>query len=411
LKIAIVNQPWNHAPPRKGGSIAIWTWEVARRLAARHEVYVYARRDGKEGGYEEIDGIRCVRFPIRTDLRANKWLQRISRRAFDSRFFYRLYLERVARDLGDRRPDVIHMHNFSQHVPIIRRRNPDATIVLHMHCEWLSQLERSRIAARLADADLVLGCSDFITGKTRDRFPEFAPRCRTVYNGVDVDAFAPTPAAGNRGDDRKHVLFVGRITPEKALHVMIESLKLVRDRFPDLQVDIVGPDAETPKSYIVDLSDDDRVRSLAAEYDGRYYERLQSLARNRLGDAARFSGLVHQSHLPPHYRAADLLLNPSFSESFGMSLIEAMACGIPVVATRVGGMTGIVADGETGLVVEPGDAPALAEATSALLADDSRRREMGAAARRRALELFSWERVTEALDALYREHAGVRHAQ
>jgi glycosyltransferase involved in cell wall biosynthesis len=106
-----------------------------------------------------------------------------------------------------------------------------------------------------------------------------------------------------------------------------------------------------------------------------------------------------------------LLLNPSFSESFGMSLIEAMACGIPVVATRVGGMTGIVADGETGLVVEPGDVPALAEATSVLLADDSRRREMGAAARRRALELFSWERVTEALDALYREHAGVRHAQ
>jgi glycosyltransferase involved in cell wall biosynthesis len=299
LKIAIVNQPWNHAPPRKGGSIAIWTWEVARRLAARHEVYVYARRDGKEGGYEEIDGIRCVRFPIRTDLRANKWLQRISRRAFDSRFFYRLYLERVARDLGDRRPDVIHMHNFSQHVPIIRRRNPDATIVLHMHCEWLSQLERSRIAARLADADLVLGCSDFITGKTRDRFPEFAPRCRTVYNGVDVDAFAPTPAAGNRGDDRKHVLFVGRITPEKALHVMIESLKLVRDRFPDLQVDIVGPDAETPKSYIVDLSDDNRVRSLAAEYDGRYYERLQSLARNRLGDAARFSGLVHRRITAP----------------------------------------------------------------------------------------------------------------
>jgi glycosyltransferase involved in cell wall biosynthesis len=74
-------------------------------------------------------------------------------------------------------------------------------------------------------------------------------------------------------------------------------------------------------------------------------------------------------------------------------------------------MSGIVAEGETGLLVRPGDPAALAEATVALLADEPRRREMGAAARRRALEMFSWDRITEVLAALYERHTGMRHAQ
>jgi len=392
LKVAIVNQPWNHAPPTVGGSIAIWTWEVARRLARSasvDEVYVYARRNPGQPEYEEIDGVRCVRFPIKLDLKMLRAYGRISRRLgfspfpFKSRLFYRSYMVDVARDLGERGMDVIHLHNFSQHVPIVRRRNPRASVVLHMHCEWLSQLDRRQIEKRLADTDAVIGCSGYITEKIRARFPGYADRCHVV-------------------------LFVGRITPEKALHDLIDAVVRVSSRVPDVRLDIVGPDAETPKEYIVDLSDDNRVKALAPWYDGDYFERLKNLARARLGDRVRFVGLVSPPDLPGHYREADLLLNPSVSESFGMSLVEAMACGTPVVASRIGGMPEIVDHGRTGVLVDAGDPVALSDAIVGLLGDESLRAAMRNNCRERVTRLFSWDVVARSLAERYREIAGAR---
>jgi glycosyltransferase involved in cell wall biosynthesis len=418
LKVAIVNQPWNHAPPTVGGSIAIWTWEVARRLAKDDtvdEVYVYARRNPGQPAYEEVEGVRCVRFPIKTDLKMLRAYGMVSRRLgmspfpFKSSLFYRLYMGAVARDLADRGIDVIHLHNFSQHVPVVRRRNRRASIILHMHCEWLSQLDRRMIEKRLADADAVIGCSGYITEKIRERFPGYAERCHVVYNGVNTDVFTPS-AVENGGPPRRpaRLLFVGRITPEKALHDLIDAVVRLSGRVPDVQLDIVGPDAETPKEYIVDLSDDNRVKALAPWYDGDYFERLKNLARTRLGDRVRFVGLVSPPDLPDHYRGADLLLNPSVSESFGMSLVEAMACGTPVVASRVGGMPEIVDHGRTGVLVEPGDPVALSDAIAGLLGDEALRASMRGTCRERVTGLFSWDVVARSLAEHYREVAGAR---
>ena len=202
------------------------------------------------------------------------------------------------------------------------------------------------------------------------------------------------------------MLFVGRITPEKAIHRLIEATGLLKERFPDIRLDIVGPDAETPREYIVDLSDDPLVTGLAPWYDGGYLERLKSITRDIGGKIVSFVGLVHPDNLPDYYRKADLLANPSVSESFGMSLAEAMACGLPVVATRVGGMPEIVEPDKTGKLVEPDKAEALAGAIEDLI----KAREAGtvtpAACRERAVDLFSWERVAETVARQYSDCLG-----
>jgi glycosyltransferase involved in cell wall biosynthesis len=409
LKVAIVNQPWNHAPPARGGSIAIWTWEVARRLATHpliDELYVYARRNPDQPEYEEIDGVRCVRYPVGNDLRLLKVHREISRHSdrfgpsFRSDWFYRLYMKEVAADLRRRGVDVVHIHNFSQHVPVIRSEHPDACIILHMHCEWLTQLERNEVSRRVWKTAAVFGCSAYITNRIRDRFPEFSRKCHVVLNGVDVDKFRPNGTVRGRGGGNR-LLYVGRITPEKAIHRLIEAVGIAARRVPDVRLDIVGPDAETPREYIVDLSDDPLVRGLSPWYDGGYLDRLKSMADEVPGDRIRFVGLVHPDKLVDHYREADLLINPSLSESFGMSLAEAMACGLPVVATEVGGMPEIVVEGRTGTLVAPDDPDGLAGAIVERLADTTPREATVRACRDHAVELFSWDRVADRVAGLY----------
>lgn len=412
MKVAIVNQPWNHAPPTTGGSIAIWTWEVARRLAkdaAVDEVLVYARRNPGQPEEEVVEGVRCIRFPISDDLRVLKGFGILSRRLgispypFNSKVFYRSYMGKVARDLGRRGVDIVHLHNFSQYVPLVRRHVGGARVILHMHCEWLTQLKRSTIARRLRSADAVFGCSGYITGKIRDRFPDFAPRCHVVYNGVDTKVFTPDPEADAGGGRPGRLLYVGRISPEKAIHDLIDAVARVVSRIPEVRLDVVGPDAETPRQYIVDLSDDSRVKALASWYDGNYHDRLVKMAASRLGDRVRFVGLLAPDQLPEHYRRADLLLNPSVSESFGMSLVEAMACGTPVLATRVGGMPEIVEHGKTGMLVAPGDPIVLADAITGLLGDAALRESMRGSCRDRAVNLFSWDQVARSVADRYRD--------
>jgi glycosyltransferase involved in cell wall biosynthesis len=244
--------------------------------------------------------------------------------------------------------------------------------------------------------------------KIRARFPEYAGRCHVVYNGVDTELFVPSREVG--GDDEggsKRLLFVGRITPEKGIHNLVEAVARLSDRVPGVRLDVVGPDAETPREYIVDISDDNHVKSLASWYKGDYYERLQNLARTRVGDRVTFSGLVPPHELPGYYQKADLLLNPSVSESFGMSLVEAMACGTPVVATRVGGMPEIVEEGRTGVLVAPADPIALSDAVAGLLGDNALRASMRGACRDRAVEMFSWEAISRAVVQRYRALLGV----
>ncbi len=411
MKIAYVNQPLDGILPPEQNSIGIWTYEVARRLAADHDITVYGRyidsvKSRGDGRTFDDQGVR-YRFVFAAPARAWSELGRLWNRVFGknrpifaSVLYYIEYCLPVAIRLRFARPDVVHVHNFTGFVAVLRAVNPKVRIVLHMNGEWLSQLDERRMAKRIGQCDAVFGSSNHITGLIQRRFPQFADRCHTVYNGVDPDAFAVDPDRGETGTDGPKIVFVGRVSPEKGIHDLLDAMTIVVERRPDVQLDLIGPVAALPKSFIVDITDDDLVAGLARFYDREYGETITDDVANRLSSNVRLLGSMSHDDVVRHVAGADLLVNPSYSESFGMSLVEAMACQTPVVATRVGGMKEIV-DEQTGVLVERADPAALADAIVRLLDDPQRRARMGAAGRRRVAEVFSWDSVAAAAATQY----------
>jgi glycosyltransferase involved in cell wall biosynthesis len=292
---------------------------------------------------------------------------------------------------------------------LIRAFNPSIKIVLHTHDEWLNQLDMTMLNKRLARVDLVVGCSEYLTRKVRDRFPWLANRCKTIFNGVDTVRFSKPIDGRSETRHYQKLLFVGRVSPEKGLHVLLEAFKEVVKRSPDVQLDIIGPESVALPGLFINLSNDRRVRALRQFYSGtRYFSQLKDRLSEEIKERVFFTErFIEQSALVHYYLDADLLINPSFVESFGMCLLEAMATELPVIATRIGGMPEVVEDGETGLLVEPNDVTALASAILFLLKDQESRRSMGHAGRQRALETFSWEQTTKNLFLLYQNICSV----
>jgi len=428
VRVAFVNQPWNACPPVARGSIAIWTCEVARRLArAGDDVVVYAGPHPAQARASREDGVAYRRFGTRVDRAVSRWVARLrslARRGgagggpmFASAIYHLTYAARVALDARRRGVEVVHLHNFAQFAPVVRRIHPGAAVVLHMHCEWLSQLAPGPTARRLARCDAVVGCSAFIAREAAASHPAIAGRTAAVANGVDLERFRPREGSSpGRGPgpgpcpgptEEPRILFVGRLSPEKGLHRLIEAFREVAAHDPRAVLEIVGSEQVAPREFLVDLARSPEVRALGAFYEGGggrgYRARLEALVPPSLRSRVVFAGGLPHERLAERYAAAAVLVNPSLSEAFGMSLAEAMASGLPVVATTAGGMPEVVEDGRTGLLVPPDDAPALAAAIRRLLGDGSLRASLGRAGRARAEALFGWETVAAGLRAVHAE--------
>jgi glycosyltransferase involved in cell wall biosynthesis len=412
MRIAFVAQPWDEVYPPLGGhsSISIIVYQIARRMArSGHEVIIYGKRGHAQPAVERDDeGILYRRIPVELEdllLKPIKLLDRLGpfrnpkRPFFASSLYFPAYALQIAQDLKEKQADVVHIMNFSQYVPLIRAANANAKFVLHMECEWLSQLDASMIEGRLKGTDLIIGCSDYITTKIRLRFPQFADRCQTVYNGVDPKDFSNLGRPTKRNGEER-ILFVGRVSPEKGVHILLDAFREVVVRHPQAQLDIVGPIGSVPFDFVVALSDDDHVSRLAAFYSGgikkksHYTAHLQKQLPPPAWERVNMVGGVPHSQVVAHYRAADVFAFTSvWDEPFGIPMIEAMACGVPVVAAQGGAVPEIVEDGETGLLVERDNAAALTEAILRLLADQDLRNSMGEAGRARVQRYFTWDRV------------------
>lgn len=409
MKIAFINQPWNSiVPPVQAGSIAILTYEVAHRLAHDCEVTIYARRHGREQSVQWHEGVQYRRFPTSLDRRLNKVVRPFvsasnAKRPFFARgAFFPTYIWQIAMHLRRHPCDIVHIHNMSQCVSVIRALNPHTKIVLHMHCEWLTQLDREMIARRLSRTDFVIACSDYITQGISGYFPEMTGRCATVHNGVSLEEFTPSGKNDKVPGSRK-LLFVGRLSPEKGIHVLLEAMPLVIERHPEAQLELVGPLGSAPMDFIVGLSDDPMVKKLEAFYDGNYKDHLERRLTETTRQKVSFTGKLDHSQLVGRLGEAAMFLHPSvWGEPFPLAVLEAMAAGVPVVASRIGGLVESVEHEKTGLLVEPNNPRALAEAINKILDDDALRRRMSEESRHRAVAMFSWDRVARDLLAIYR---------
>lgn len=412
MKVAFVNQPMDGVLPAHQNSIGIWTYQVANRIASDHEIIVYAkqmRTQKKQKLLNRVQYFFIPAIPNRVWDKIAKFFGRVQitkNPFFASTWYYLDYIIFVALHARKQGCEIIHIHNFSQFAPVIRRLNPQAKIVLHMNCEWLSQLDPDLVASRLEKIDLILGSSNYITEKIKRRFPQFSHRCQTIYNGVDAARFTSNEHQAReikKHANPKHILFVGRVSPEKGVHTLLDAFPQIAERFAKVQLNIVGHIEALPRNYIVALSDEPDVQNLAAIYDdgSHYSQYLQRRIPQNLATQVHFHGGMSHEQVISHYHQTDVLVNPSYSESFGMSLVEAMASEKPVVATRVGGMQEIVSEGETGFLVPRGDSTALAKAIIELLDNEELQLTMGKAGRQRVLDLFSWDQVAKALIKRY----------
>lgn len=200
-------------------------------------------------------------------------------------------------------------------------------------------------------------------------YPALGNRCRVIFGGVDTGVFRP-----DGSERRRQVMFVGRLLPHKGVHVLIEAMPA------DVPLHLYGR-AHDP-SYR-------RVLSRLAEAKNVTFH--ESADDEEVRDAYRRSRMLV---LPSVYESPYGLPQPR-SELLGLTLLEAMACGTPVICAQTGGMPEIVAEGETGYVVPPGDAPALRESILALLGDEQRWHRMSAAAAETVPRHFTWDRVAE----------------
>lgn len=217
-------------------------------------------------------------------------------------------------------------------------------------------------------------------------------KIEVIPPGVDLARFRPidrleAKAAIGVPPEKRMVLFVGRIEPLKGIDTLLRAMKLVADECggcEGLTVAIIGGDASVPLEQMT--AEMARLHRLRAELG------IEGLVT--------FLGKRDQDTLPYYYSAAELVVMPSHYESFGMVALEAMACGTPVIASRVGGLRFSVVHGYTGLHVPVGDHEALAAAILRLLKNDTLRWQLSANSVRVA-QGFGWAAIADQILALY----------
>ncbi|MFO1070104.1 MAG: glycosyltransferase family 4 protein [Geminicoccaceae bacterium] len=418
MRIVIVSAPRDAVGPdlTAGGSVGIVVCNVARELAARHDVTVLAPAGGGPAEERTRSGALVRRLPSKgaklhdaVDLLTGilPGLPGHTHGAWYGIEYYR----QAARALAAAPPDAILLETFAQAAPLLRAACPKALIAVHAHDPRLARLPAATTEPWLAAVDRVVTVSDYLTRLIRAAQPRLGNRVHTVYNGVDPAAFAATEA----GDAGPRALFVGRVSPEKGLHVLAQAMNRVVEAVPQASLDVIGQAGLLPYTHVRLFSDDPHWASLAPFYGsglaekvrrqvlgpGRdYLQAVQALLTPRAATAVRFLGKVAHAELPPYYRDARLYVQPSLcDEPFGVPLAEAGAAGLPVVASDTGGIPEVIERGVTGLLVPRGDVTALADAMIAILGDPARARAMGEAARRQAAGRFSWAQVARNLEA------------
>ena len=198
-------------------------------------------------------------------------------------------------------------------------------------------------------------------------------RVEVIPNGVDAGHFCPglNPPLPGRAT---RLLFVARLVYQKGLDVLLQAMA----QTPNVALEVIG--------------------------DGEARVELEKLAVSLgLSQRIHFDGWRSRPELPDCYRAADVFVLPSRHEGMPNAILEAMACGLPVIATRISGNEELVRDGETGLLIPPDEPIALAAALSALAADDQLRRHMGRAGRALVESRYTWRRAAEAYLDLIRQ--------
>lgn len=278
--------------------------------------------------------------------------------------------------------DIVHVHlgndtiGYCLAYALARRMGLKPRVVLSIYAPRAYAFPRSVGEVITAfcchSADLIFCLSEFSKRDISRAYRILLSKIAVTYAGVDSTFTAQTSQRDRSDNEPFSLLFCGRLDgphEQKGVDILLRSLSLVL-RHQKVVLNIIGT--------------------------GPRLTQYQALAE-RLGvsEKVRFLGFVEHEEMPRHYQQADLFVLPSRRESFGLVLAEAMACGLPVVATTAGAIPEVVEDGVTGVLVPPDDPEALASAVVSLLSNRPRMQAMGTAGAQRVRQRFTWDKVAQ----------------
>lgn len=350
-------------PPKWLAGTEIATYYMAEHLAQRgHEVHVITLLDEglPEESYEK--GFYIHRLP-RTKIR------------FAGAFIFWADIVRVIQKIS---PDIVHAQSLGIGVPALLSKK----ILKFPYAAWGqgSDVYLPGWFTKLTSKTIIKNANSVIalTEDMKRAMQAIYNRDITIVpNGIDLKEYISELPVQNVEGAEKRILFVGRLHPVKGVRYLLQAMSLVHQELPEAKLILVGDGEE--REYLENLTDSLGIRK-----------------------CVEFVGKVSHERIPDYMHHAGVFVLPSLSESFGIVNLEAMACGLPIVATRVGGIPDIIEDGVNGYLVEAKKPGEIADRLLMLMRNDMIRKEISAHNRERA-RMFTWNKITGKIERCYLE--------
>jgi len=390
--VALIGPELFPIPPLRGGATELFIDRLAAHLN-RYQPVVIGPADPELPPREQRGLVAYRRIALNS---VQRWLYRRYRHLLP------LYDRRVAALVRQVAPDLLHVHNRPLLALNLKTWFPEVPVILHMHNIYSILGKRERPAPFTPiPVEVFAACSSFVLEQERQRLGTGAGAHLVMYNGVDTRIFRPK---WERPDEaravRRHygladepvVLYAGKIRESKGVGVLGRAMHRVWENLPHAALVLVGgtefgrgrTSRETPffKQF----------REQVAQAPGRVI----------------LTGFVPHEDMAKIYLLGDVLVAPSQKpEGMPMVLLEAASCGLPLVASPLGGIPEVVQNGGNGVLLDNHeDAEELAGKITALLQDPAFSQRLGQKARQRALERFSWQRIAQEQEAVYDEILG-----
>ena len=352
-------------------------WEIAKRLVVDHgcKVDIITRKLLADGGERGVDN--------ESHLDGNLRVIRLGPISKFDNFFGRLwFLVRSFFYLLSSYYDIVNAQAFLPAIPAkFSSRFTRTPIIFTVHGTGLGlwyELQKGIVGRLKSFIEWVLLLKvryDKVVSVSEDflQYPNVNKYIKVIHNGVDMDAFDDIQISKS---SKEKIIFVGRLHPQKGLTYLIKAMKRVIDKRPNAELHIIGT--------------------------GEQENMLRQLVNDlRLQKNIFFCGKFFGDDLTREYLSSHLFVLPSVYEGQPLTLLEAWAAKLPIVATRVGGIPSIVEEGVDGLLVEPKDDNALAKAILDCLYDHEKGRQMGMCGYEKIKKNFSWEKTASMFFDLY----------
>ncbi|MFH1428573.1 MAG: glycosyltransferase family 4 protein [Candidatus Margulisiibacteriota bacterium] len=392
--VAIIGPDTLPIPPFRGGGIQTCVWETVSHFR-KYRATVYSglpEENIKEVPLREEHSENIfIKIP-RNDLRSH--LIRVSHLQFNNYF---PYVYQIAHDINRNRPEIVHVHSrcwFLPYLNILLKYRPK--YILQHHNHYFEDMTEKQVNSFMRMIDAFIGVSNY-TCKTEvlNRFPEYTEKVHVIHNGVNLEKYRPKWACASESilkikseyniqESEKIILFVGRVVNGKGVEPLILAFQKIADKYPGWKMMIVG------SSWFGETIKDE------------FLLRLKKISEP-IKEKILFTGFVPNENLPAIYSIADIFSAPSIMEEpFGLVFVEAMASGLPVIASERGGIPDVVVQGQTGfLAANPDDPAEIAEILQLMISGTEKSFEFGRAGRKRVEQFFSWQEAADKTEDLY----------